>query len=194
MPGSVSGRIERRNQARIASLAISIKDRGIDAAIEFAKSAVDGTSDVGHAFRRNAVLALFEHQPDGQAVWRDHTINVILRQHCASVMERGEELSPALRAFAAKALVQPAPPKGRGRRNDQWVQVLAIAALRDLSAAGVPVYHNGSTDAAFYAVDAVAAAMGIKERRLRDWWQDRDDLFGPFDRPFLVPMRCKPRV
>lgn len=171
-------RIAARNKARVDTLALAIKERGIDAAIEFAKEAIDDTSDVGHAFRCNAALALIELQPDDQAVWRDHTINVILRQHCASAIERGEALSPALRAFAAKALVQTAPPKGRGRRNDQWVQVLAIAALRDLSAAGVPVYHNGSTDAAFYAVDAVAAAMGVKERRLRDWWQDRDGLFG----------------
>lgn len=61
---------------------------------------------------------------------------------------------------------------------DLGQRMIAVAVLRDLTDAGVPVYHNGSTDAAFYAVDAVAEAMGIKERRLRDWWQQRDGSFG----------------
>jgi hypothetical protein len=172
------GRIAARNKARIDQLAIDIIERGIDAAIEFSRASIEGEGEVGKASKRSAGLALLELQPDNPAIWSNHELNVLLREHGAQLIANGEPLTPALRVFAARALTVPPPPKRKGRPSNQWTQVLAIAALRDLAEAGVPVYHNGSTDAAFFAVDAVAAAIGIKERSLRDWWQDRKRIFG----------------
>ena len=41
--------------------------------------------------------------------------------------------------------------------------------------AGIPAYHGDGADceALFYGTDAVAAAIGVKERNVREWWKKR---------------------
>lgn len=169
-------RIAARNKARVDRLALDIIEKGIDAAIEFAQEAIEGKGEIGLAYRRLVALAIAELSPDDPALWHNHDVNLLLREHCALAIEKGEGLPPALRTFAATAMLQSIPAKPKGRPSDFWQQSIARWVLRDLKLAGIAVYESDGSNgkAPFTGVEVLTKVLAIEERTLRKWWQDRD--------------------
>lgn len=165
--GSLTDRIAERTQARVEALAFDIADRGFVAAEEYARSAFQAADGPMAELRKNCAIALVEHIPGDLAI-ETPAVEAILRQHCADAFGSGESLSSALRAFAARAILAAPKKVGKGRPTaaSAWQRVVAYQIIRDLKDAGVPVYHGdgADTEAEFYATDAVAAALGVKER------------------------------
>jgi hypothetical protein len=171
----LADRIAARNQARIDALRQAIKRDGIEAAIEFADSVLKGEGSTNLNFRKLVAVQVVQLNPDEPAIWYDRELNTILRSICAEAIASGEALSEHLRVFASQALMKSIPAKGPGQPGNPWQRHLACTVLRDLGLAGVPVYHGDgqTTDADFYAIDAVAIVLGNKARTIKAWWQDR---------------------
>ena len=171
----IADRIAARNQARIDALAQAINRDGIEAAIEYAESVLRGEGSTNLKFRKLRAIQIVELNPNEPAIWHDRELNTILRSICAEAIASGVALSEHLRAFASQALMKSVPAKRPGQPSDLWQRHLACTVLRDLGLAGVPVYHGDgqNTDADFYAIDAVAIALGNKARTIKAWWQDR---------------------
>lgn len=180
MDRSVRELIENAQKARIDILSSDLRNRGFEAAVEFAKNCVFEADEAFTVMRLNMALAVVELSSDDKIVYQNHDMNLILRQHCAGKISIGEQLSHKLRVFAARSLIESPPSQKRGRPTSRWTKILALGILRDLRTAKIPVYHGDQTsaDAQFYGVDAVAAAIGTDERTLRGWWQKRAELLG----------------
>ncbi len=171
----LADRIAARNQARIDALRLAINRDGIQAAIDYAQSVLEGEGSTNLSYRKLVAMQIVELNPSDPAIWNDRELNTILRSICAEAIASGEALSEHLQAFASQALMKSIPAKGRGQPGDPWQRHLACTVLRDLGSVGVPVYHGDgqNTDADFYAIDAVAIVLGNKARTIKAWWQDR---------------------
>jgi hypothetical protein len=171
----LADRIAARNQARIDALAQAIKRDGIDAAIEYAQSALEGEGSTNLSYRKLVAMQIFELNPSDPAIWNDRELNTILRSICAEAITSGEALSEKLRTFASLALMESIPARRRGQPSDMWQRHLVLAVLRDLNLAKIPVYHGTASNAKanFTGVQIVREIMPLEERTLRDWWQSR---------------------
>lgn len=172
----LASRIAARNKARVDRLTLDIVERGIDAAIEFALEVIEGKGKTGLAFRKSAALAMAEISPDDPVLWSNHDINLLLREHCALAIKKGEDLSPALRTLAATALRRSIPAKPRGQPSNLWLRMLVCSVLRDLKLAGIPVYEGDGSNgkAEFTGVEVITKVLEIEETTLHKWLQKRD--------------------
>lgn len=174
--GRLADRIAERNRARVDALAFDIADRGFVAAEEYVRSVFEATDGPLAELRKNCAIALVEHMPGDLAI-ETPAVDEILRQHCANAIAAGDRLSLALRAFAARAMLSAPQKVGKGRpaAGSAWQKVVVAQIIRDLRDAGIPAYHGdgADADAEFYATDAVGAALGLKERTVREWWKKR---------------------
>lgn len=172
----LASRIAARNKARVDRLTLDIFERGIDAAIEFALEAIEGKGETGSTYRRLVAQAIAELNPDDPVLWQNYDANMLLREHCALEIEKGEGLSPALRTFAVTALRRSIPAKPKGRTGDSWQQSIARWVLRDLKLAGIPVYEGDGSNgkAPFTGVEVIAKVIAMDQRTFRKWWQDRE--------------------
>lgn len=170
----LADRIAERTRSRVEALAFDIADRGFVGAEEYARSAFRAADWPMADLRKACAIALVEHMPSDPAI-ECPAVNALLRQHCAGAIAAGESLSPALRAFAARAMLVAPKSAGKGRPAalSAWQRVVAVQVIHDLQDAGIPAYHGDETgsDALFYGTDAVAAALGVKERTVRGWWK-----------------------
>lgn len=177
--GKLADRIAERSRARIEALAFDIADRGFAAAEDYCRMAFFEADGPLADLRLNCAIALVEHMP-GDAALADPAVDSILRQHCSNAIAMGEALSQPLRDFAAQALLTAPAKAGKGKPAavSAWHKMVVIQLIRDLRDAGIPAYHGEGqdADALFYATDAVAAVLGVKERTARGWWKDRGDI------------------
>lgn len=171
----LASRIEARNKARVDRLALDIIERGIDAAIEFALEVIEGNGETGSTYRRLVAQAIAELNPDDPVLWQNYDANLLLREYCALAIEKGEGLSPALRAFAATALRRSIPAKPKGRKGDPWQESIACWVMRELKLAGIPVYESDGSNgkAPFTGVGVLTKVLAREERTFRKWWQKR---------------------
>lgn len=170
----LADRIAERTRARVEALAFDIADRGFAAAEDYARRAFEAADGPMADLRSACAIALVEHLPRDPAI-ESPAVDATLRQHCAEAIAAGESLSPALRTFAARAMLVAPKSAGKGRPAalSAWQRVVAAQVIRDLQDAGIPAYHGDGTDsdALFYGTDPVAAAIGVKERTVRGWWK-----------------------
>jgi hypothetical protein len=175
----LADRIAERTRARVEALAFDIADRGFVAAEEYARSAFDASDGPLAELLKSWAIALVEHKPSDPAI-DSPAVDAILRLHCAEAIAAGDSLSPALRAFAAHALLAAPQKEGRGRpaAANAWERLVVAQVIRDLKEAGVPVYYGDDSlaEAEFYATRAVASVLGVKERTVKKWWQERGDI------------------
>jgi hypothetical protein len=170
-------RIEKRSRFRIETLALDIANRDFIAAEEYARRAFNESDEPLADLRRQCAIALVEHSPGDSSPLTDPAINSELRQHCAKAIASGEAMSPALRDFAAQAILIAPTKAGKGRpaASTVWQKLVVIQVISDLRGAGIPVYHGDGqdSDARFYGTDVVASALGVEERTIRGWWKQR---------------------
>lgn len=177
--GKLADRIAERTRSRVEALAMDIAERGFVAAEEYARSAFDESNGPLADLRLTCAIALVEHAP-GDAALHDPAIDSLLRKHCSDTIASGESLSPALRDFAAKAILTVPAKAGKGRpaASNAWQKLVVIQVIKDLQEAGIPAYHGKGTlaDALFYGTDAVASALDVSESTVRSWWRSRGDI------------------
>ena len=175
----LADRIAQRTRARVEALAFDIADRGFVAAEEYAHSAFEASDGPLAELRKTCAITLVERMSGDPAI-ESPAVDAILRLHCADAIAAGDSLSPALRAFAARALLASPKKAGKGRpaATSAWQRLVVAQVIRDLNEAGIPAYHGDGSkaDAKFYATDAVASALGVKERTVRQWWKERGDI------------------
>jgi hypothetical protein len=171
----IADRIAARNQARIDALRLAINRDGIQAAIDYAQSVLEGEGSTNLSYRKLVAMQVVELNPSDPAIWNDRQLNTILRSICAEAIASGEALSEHLRAFASQALMKAMPPRGRGQPSDLWQRHLVLAVLRDLKLANIPAYYGESSNgrAKFTGVQIVRKIIPLEERTLREWWQSR---------------------
>lgn len=176
----ITDRIAARHKARIDALTQAIRKDGLDAAIKYAESILEGDGSTAHDFRKHAAVAMAALTPDDPALWDNHELNTILRKVCAEAIANGDALSAPLRKFAAAALLKPIPAKRKGRPSDQWQRILVCAVLEDLKLAGIPVYQSDESNgkAPITGVQIVREVLSLQERTLRGWWQSRPKIAG----------------
>ena len=171
----IADRIAARNQARIDALRQAINNDGIQAAIDYAQSVLEGEGSTNLSYRKLVAKQIVELNPSDPAIWNDRELNIILRSICAEAIASGEALSEHLKAFASQALMKAMPPRGRGQPSDLWQRHLVLAVLRDLKLAHIPAYYGESSNgqAKFTGVQIVRKIIPLEERTLREWWQSR---------------------
>jgi hypothetical protein len=171
----IADRIAARNQARIDALRLAISRDGIQPAIDYAQSVLEGEGSTNLSYRKLVAMQIVELNPSDPAIWNDRELNTILRSICAEAIVSGEALSEHLRAFASQALMKAMPPRRRGQPSDLWQRHLVLAVLRDLKLANIPAYYGESSNgqAKFTGVQIVRKIIPLEERTLREWWQSR---------------------
>lgn len=172
----LANRLAKAQRYRIETLALDIARHGFDAAVKYTKSAlIDGNPALAELHLTAAIRTL-EADSDAQ-VLKTPEADAALRAHCSALLADGRPLTPALRAFAAGAMLTGPIKGGRGKPSaiTAWQKLIVIQVIVDMQNAGIPAYHGQGTDAdaPFYATDAIAAAIGVSERTVREWWQKR---------------------
>jgi hypothetical protein len=174
----LADRIAARNQARIDALRLAISRDGIQPAIDYAQSVLEGEGSTNLSYRKLVAMQVVELNPSDPAIWNDRELNTILRSICAEAIASGEALSAHLRAFASQALEKVIPARGRGQPGDLWQRHLVLAVLRDLKLAGVPVYHGEDSNAKanFTGVQIARKIVPVEEKTLSEWWKSRQKI------------------
>lgn len=171
----IADRIAARRGQRLAALKVAIDERGIKAAEDYARSLLSNSEPKSQEIQEALALASLAFAAESNLHLSDAKIDAVLRRICAKAMIAGSALSPALRKFAADAIVREPTRKKRGRPSNQWKMIVARQVVEDLREIGFPAYHGAGqdTDAQFYGVDVVGSAFNLKERTVREWWRNR---------------------
>lgn len=172
----LTNRLAKAQHHRIETLALDIARHGFDAAVEYTKSALSDGNPALAELHLTAAIRTLEADPDSPAL-KTPEADAALRAHCSTLIADGQALAPALRAFAARAMLNSPAKSGRGKPSavNAWQKPVVLQIIVDMQKAGIPAYHGAGTDAdaPFYATDAIAAAIGVSERTVREWWQKR---------------------